>query len=144
MSLVQAFLKDLTTKGKVSTTFDLAGLKFEITLLTTEQQLLADSLVDIDNIKKKYGATEHTYTFPDVIDKCRAISKLTFAIKSINGVSPVDLAATPDKQFQQRLELRDEITALNGVVIDELLQHYNVLVEREKDFFERLEENTKK
>jgi hypothetical protein len=144
MSLVKDMIQQLVNEGKVSNSFTVRGIRFEMENLTTEEQLLADGLVDISKIAEKYQADKDISVLPDMIQKYRTIAQVTFAIKKVNGQSPVDEQAAPSEQFKQRLEFKDELIQLGTAMLDELIDNYRSLVAKQKDFLDDVEENVKK
>lgn len=144
MSLVKDAIKSLAAKGKVDSEFTILGTKFVMEALTMEEQLITDGFVDIDVMKKKYDTEDRISTYPDMIGKCRSMAMVTFAIKKVNNISPVDETLSAAEQFKQRVELRDELMELGPAVIDQLIQKYNALAMKQKEFFADLEGNVGK
>lgn len=144
MSLVKEALESLAQKGKLEHDCTILGIKFVLEPLSTEEQILADGIVDVESLKKKYGATEDFNTYADTVGKYRTLAQLMFAVKKVNGASPVDLNASLQEQFKQRLEFRDELSNLSTTIIDELTINYRKLLNKQKDFFDNLEENVGK
>lgn len=143
MSLVKDAIQSMIQKGKIQHDFEMNGTKITMEVLTTEEQLLADSLVDPEKIKDKYGA-DQLNTFRDTIEKYRTIAQIAFSIKKVNGKSPVDTKATLSDQFVQRIEFRDELNELDVVMLDLMIGEYRRLIDKQRSFLEKVEENAKK
>jgi hypothetical protein len=144
MSLVKAALEGLVIKGKIDHEFTIHGTKFEMELLSTEEIFLADALVDFKSLKEKYGADERFQIMGDGIVKQRSLSQMTFAIKKVNGQSPVDETLPVEEQFKQRMEFRDELASLEVTIYDQIVDSYNKLVKKRDALFEDLDETAKK
>jgi hypothetical protein len=143
MSLVKDAIKSLVEKGKITHDFEIHGMKFSMEVLTSEEQLLADSLVDPDYFNKKFKA-DNVNTFRDTMDKHRLISQMALAIRTVDGKSPVDKDAPLSEQFKQRVEFKDEIIELDVVTLDQLVSEYNTLVLKHREFLRGVNENVKK
>lgn len=143
MSLLKEAIQSLINKGKITHEFTLQGMKFEMRVLTTEELLLSEGMVDPDKLKEKYKA-ESVNTFRDTIDKFRVASKLSFAISKIDGKSPVDEKALLPDQFKQRLEFRDEILSMTTSMVDHLTLESNKCADKQREFLSNVEENTGK
>lgn len=143
MSLVKEAIASMIQKGKIQHEFEMSGTRFVMEILTTEEQLLADSLVNPEQIKEKYGA-DNLNTFRDTIDKYRTISQIAFAIKKVNGRSPVDSKLTLVEQFAQRVEFKEELAELDVVMLDQLIIEYRRLIDKQRSFLEKVEDNAKK
>lgn len=144
MSLVKSALQGLVTKGKISHEFTIHGAKFEMELLSTEEIFLADALVDVKSIKEKFGADERFQIMNDTIVKQRTLSRMAYAVKKVNGQSPVDETLPVVDQFKQRMEFREELSELEVTVYDEIVASYNKLVEKRDALYEDLDETAKK
>lgn len=144
MSLVKSALEGLVIKGKISHEFTIHGTKFEMELLSAEEIFLADALIDVKSVKEKFGADERFQIMNDTIVKQRTLSQMTYAIKKVNGQSPVDETLPVTEQFVQRMEFREEIAALEVTIYDEIVASYKKLVEKRDALFEDLDETAKK
>jgi hypothetical protein len=144
MSLLKDAIQSLVAKGKIIHEFSLQGMKFEMRVLTAEELLLSEGMVDPDKLKEKYQAAESTNTFRDTVDKFRLASNLSFAIAKIDGKSPVDEKALLPDQFKQRLEFRDEILSMTTSMVDHLTMESNKCVEKQRAFLINIEENAGK
>lgn len=143
MSLVKSAIESLVMKGKITHDFELQGIQFSMQILSTEEQLIADSLVDPDYLGKKYK-TKNLNTFRDTMDKHRLISQMALAIRTVNGESPVDASLSLEEQFKQRIEFKEEISGLDVVMLDRLIAEYNELISKQRQFLAKAEENIKK
>lgn len=144
MSLVASAIRGLAEKGRLTKESTVKDVKFELEILTTEEQLLADGMVDTDALKKKYGAGDVYSTYPDTISKMRTLAILTFAIKKVNGAPVVDEEKTIVEQFKQRLEFKDELAELGTVIVDKLYKDYRSLTDQQRELFADIEENVEK
>lgn len=145
MSLVAAAIKSLIEKGDVFHETTIHGIKFEMGVLSSEEQILADGLVDMDKIREKYKAeTSFVTTFRDTVEKFRTIALVAFAVKKVNGQSPVDAGASLQEQYKQRVEFRDELLGLPTPVQDKLTREYNQLLLKQAEFLDKAGEATGK
>lgn len=144
MSLVKSALQSLVTKGKIDHEFTIHGVKFEMELLSTEEIFLADALVDVKSIKEKFGADDRFQIMNDTIIKQRTLSRMAYAVKKVNGQSPVDETLPVADQFKQRMEFREELAELEVTIYDEIVASYNKLVEKRDALYEDLDETAKK
>lgn len=143
MSLLKEAIQSLVIKGKITHEFEFQGMKFEMSPLTSEENLVSESMVDPDALKAKYKADTIT-TFRDTIEKHRAASLLSFVITKIDGKSPVDLNESLENQFKTRLEFRNELLTMNVVMFDHLMAEVNKCMDSGKKFYEKIEENVGK
>lgn len=143
MSLVKDVIESVAREGLITHEFPIKNLKFKLKALSSEEQFLADGMVDTNKIKKKYGA-ENLVTLNDQIQKHRSISMIALATVSVNGKCPVDEKATLEEQFKQRLEFKDELMTLNSGMIDAIIMEFNNLVKKERDFYKDIESNLEK
>jgi hypothetical protein len=145
MSLVKSALKSLAEKGIIEHEVTIEGVRFEFRALTSEEQLIADSMVNSNSLKKKYGAGDELNTFGDTISKYRNLALLCFAIKSIDGQVAVDGSIELEKQFKQRIEFRDELSELSPTFIDELFRRgYLEHNKKQREFFDNVKDNVGK
>jgi len=143
MSLVKDVIESVARKGEITHEFTVKGLQFVIRSLATEEQILADGMVDTGKIRKKYGA-ENLMTLSDTIQKYRTIAMVALATKTINGKSPVDEEASLEEQYKQRQEFVDELMSLGSAFMDNVIREYNKLGVKEREFFSDVDENIKK
>lgn len=144
MSLVKDAIESLAKEGKITHEFTLRGIKFEMELLTTEELFLADALVNFKELKEKFGADDRFQVLGDSIGKQRSLSQMAYAVRKVNGKSPVDETLPVEKQFEQRMEFREELSTLEGKMYDQIVGEYNKLIEKRNAMFEDLDENVKK
>lgn len=130
-------------EGEITHEFTVKGLKFVLKSLSTEEQILADGMIDTTRLKEKYGAKQLA-TLNDTVYKYRTIAMIALGTKTINGQSPVTKEADLAEQFKQRSELRDELMELQSSVVDQLIKEYNVLIKKENEFGSDLENNMEK
>lgn len=143
MSLVKDLIQSVAKEGEITHEFSIKGLKFVLRALSTEEQFLADGMVNTTRLREKYGA-KNLMTLNDTIQKHRTIAMVALATKTINGKSPVDSAESKEKQFEQREELRDELMELDSRMMDEIIREYNQLTRKQVDFYTNFEENVEK
>ena len=143
MSLVKEAIEALAQKGELEHEFNLAGKKFVMRPLNSEEQILADGMVDTNNVKKKYGA-EKLVTLNDTIQKYRTVAMIALATKSIDGKPPVDTEVNLEEQYKQRCELRDELMKLPSGLMDEIIREYNQMSIKERKFYKDIDENLEK
>lgn len=143
MSLVKEAIQALAQTGELTHDFTLAGKKFVMRPLNSEEQILADGMVDTNHVKKKYGA-EKLMTLTDTIQKYRTVAMIALATKSIDGKPPVDTGVNLEEQYKQRCELRDELMSLPSGLMDEIIREYNQMSIKERKFYQGLEENMEK
>lgn len=144
MSLLKETIQSLVKTGKIEHEETFNGTTFVFKNLTMEEQLLVDSTANLNSIKERHGAKDAS-TFNDTLVKLRNLAILSYSIKEINGVPPVDEALPLKEQYEQRQEFRNELSELSPVFIDELLQKgYNKVFEKNKEFYKDLKENTGK
>jgi hypothetical protein len=127
-------------EGEITHKFTIRDLNFVLKGLNTEEAFLADSMVDTALLKEKYGAT-NLITLNDTIQKYRTIAMVVLATKTINGQSPIDYSLPLEQQFKQRMELRDELMALDSAMIDQIIREYNQLNLKQVKFYEKIDEN---
>lgn len=144
MSLLKEAIKSLAEKGVIEHYKTINGMRFDFRALTSEEQLIADSMVNTNSLKKKYKAEDELTTYPDTISKYRNLSILCYAIKSVDGQVPVDENASLEDQFKKRIEFKNELATLSPAIIDELFKEYLTHNKKQRDFFNDLEENTGK
>jgi hypothetical protein len=144
MSLLKEAIQSLIKRGKIIHEFSLQGMKFEMRVLTTEELLLSEGMVDPEKLKEKYSATESVNVFRDTVEKFRVASNLSFAISKIDGKSPVDETALLSEQFKQRIEFRDEILGMTTSMVDHLTLESNKCVDKQRKFLIGLDENLEK
>lgn len=141
MSLVKDIVGSLIEKGDIIHETTIHGIKFEMRLLSNEEQILADGLVDMQHIRDKYKAeASFTTTFRDTVEKFRAVALVAFSIKSVNGKSPVDKSLSLEEQYKQRVEFRDELLGLPTPIQDKLASEYNQLLTKQTEFLNKAEE----
>lgn len=143
MSLVKSAIESLVQKGKITHDFEVQGVSFSMQILSTEEQLIADSMVDPEYLSKKYK-TKNLNTFRDTMDKHRVISQMALAIRNVNGESPIDTSLSLEEQFKQRAEFKEEISNLDVVTLDRLIFEYNQLIAKQREFMNEVKENAKK
>lgn len=143
MSLVKEAILSVAREGEITHEFTIKGLKFVIKALSTEEQILADGMVDTSRIRSKYGA-ENLMTLSDTIQKYRTIAMIALATKTLNGTSPVDENASLEEQYKQRREFIDELMSLGSGFMDAIIKEYTQLGIKERNFYKDLEENIKK
>lgn len=143
MSLVKDAIRSIVEKGIIEHEFTIQDTKFVIRSLTTEEQFLADGMVDSNRLREKYK-TDKLITLNDTIQKHRTISMVALATKLVNGHSPVDENESLENQFKQRLELRDELMSLGSGYMDQIITEYNKLKQKEAKFYQNVEENVEK
>jgi hypothetical protein len=140
MSLVRDAIMSVAKEGEITHEFTVKGLKIVLRALKTEEQLLADGMVDSQSLKGKYGAGE-IMTLSDTITKYRSIGRVALAVKTVNGQSPVDTNAALSKQFEQRKEFRDELMEMGSGAVDIMIREYNKLADKEQEFYKDIDEN---
>ena len=143
MSLVKEAIQALAQQGELTHEFTLAGKKFVMRPLDSEEQILADGMVDTNLVKKKYGA-DKLMTLSDTIQKYRTIAMIALATKSIDGKPAVDSEANLEEQYKQRCELRDELMKLPSGLMDEIIREYTQMSIKERKFYRNIEENMEK
>jgi hypothetical protein len=143
MSLVSDVIKSVAREGEITHEFKIKGLKFVLRTLSTEEQFIADGMIDTNRLKEKYGA-KNLMTLNDTIQKHRTIAMVALATKTINGKSPVDTEKTMAEQFTQRQELRDELMELDSRMMDEIIKEYNRMTLKQTEFYSKLDENMEK
>jgi hypothetical protein len=143
MSLLKEAIQSLIQNGKITHTFPFRGMEFEMRVLTAEEQLLSDGMVDPEKLVEKYKA-ESVNTFRDTVEKFRSASRLSFAICKINGKSPVDEKSILPDQFKQRLEFRDELLEMTTSMFDHLMLEFNKCLDKQREFLTGVEENAGK
>lgn len=142
MSLLKETIQSLAKKGKIEKEVTLHGMKIILGTLSTEEQILSESIVSHKSLREKYNADQDSFmTLQDTLLKHRSVSILCFAIKSIDEKQPVDTSKNLEEQFKERLEFRDELLELDANTIDFLLKEYNVLMDENKKVYEDLNEN---
>jgi hypothetical protein len=139
MSLVRDAILSIAKEGEITHEFSVKGLKFVLRSLKTEEQLLSDGMIDTQSLKGKYGAD--ILTLADTIAKYRSIGKVALSVKTVNGQSPVDTKNSLAKQFEQRLELRDELMEMGSAAVDQMIREYNKLADKEAEFYQNIDEN---
>lgn len=145
MSLLKSTLEKLATKGTISKDVPINGSTFRLEVLSTEEQILADSIIRSQSLKDKFGAAEGDFTtLQDTLAKYRTLSILCLAIRSIDNVAPVDTTADVAEQFKQRMEFRDELGTLNTAIVDKLMAEYWAISDEQKKFFDDVIENAGK
>lgn len=144
MSLLKEAIRSLVNTGQIEHEETIQGTTFVFRNLQMEEQLLVDSTANLNSIKEKFGAKDIS-TYPDTLVKLRNLSILSFSIKEVNGVPPVDLSLPKADQYKQRQEFREELSELSPVFIDELLQKgYNKVFNKTKEFYSDIKENAGK
>lgn len=143
MSLVKDVIESVARNGEVTHEFSVKGLKFVIGSLSTEEQILADGMVDTAKIRKKYGA-ENLMTLSDTIQKYRTIAMVALATKTLNGKCPVDENAKLEEQYKQRTEFIDELMSLGSGFMDAVIKEYSQLSIKEREFYKDIEANLEK
>lgn len=144
MSLVKDLLvKSLAEEGELLHDFTIKNLTFVLKEIETEEQILADGLVDLGQIREKHDAKNHI-TLDDMIRKMRAISQITFAIKTINGKPPVDPDADLKEQYKARLELRDELLGMGTAFVDRIILEFNDFAAKQREFYKNHKDNLEK
>lgn len=143
MSLVKDVIESVAREGEMTHEFTIKGLKFVIHNLSTEEQILADGMVDTAKIRNKYGA-KNLMTLADTIQKYRTVAMVALATKTLNGKSPVDENTSLEDQYKQRTEFIDELMSLGGAFMDAIIKEYNQLGVKEREFYKDVEENLKK
>lgn len=143
MSLVREAIMSVARTGEIVHKFTIKDLTFVLRGLKSEEELLADGMVDPQRLREKYGAT-NLLTLNDTLQKHRTLAMVALATKSVNGQSPVDTESTLQEQYKQRLELRDELMELDSAMVDEIVKEYNKLALKRAQFFENVEENMEK
>lgn len=143
MSLVKDAILSVARKGEITHEFTVAGLTFVLRSLKTEEQFIADGMVDSNRLKDKYGAS-NLLTLNDTIHKHRTIAMVSLATQTVNGKSPVDSEADLKTQYKQREELRNELMELNSSIIDEIIREFQTLTVKQNKFYENVEENMEK
>ena len=117
-------------------------LAFVLKGLSTEDQLVADSMINRTYFFDKYG--DDLLILPDTVNKIRTMGLVALSVETLNGQTPVDDSKTFKEQFKQRLELQEELMTLNGSAIDRIIAEYNKLVKKQQSFYQDLEDNVKK
>ena len=143
MSLLKDIISTVAQEGEILHDFTVAKMKFVLKGLNAEEQILADSMIDPDYLNKKYGR-EDLKTYTDTMGKYRSICLVALAVKTIDGQSPVDESKSLKEQFEQRVELRNELMSLDGFLINAIVEEYNKLRDKQEDFFAKLKENLEK
>ena len=143
MSLVKDAIESIAREGEITHEFSVKGLDFVLRSLSTEEQLLADGMVNTSRIREKYGA-KNLMTLSDTIQKYRTVAMIALSTKTLNGKEPVDSKATLQEQYKQRTEFQDELMSLGSVFMDEIIREFNQLAIKERDFIKKLEENVEK
>lgn len=144
MSLVKKAIQSLVQTGKIVHEFNIGDVKFVMEPLDSEEQILADGLVDIDHLKEKYNTEKRVSTYPDMIGKYRSISQVAFAIRKVNGEDTIDKSLSAKEQFKQFLEFRDDLGKLSTSMIDQLVSEYRKLNKKQIEFFDDFEDNVGK
>jgi hypothetical protein len=138
MSLVKDIIQSLAEKGKIVHKFIFQEIEVEMEILTTEEQMLADGMVDFAKLQLKYKA--ELQSFRDGIDKFRSLSLLSFAIKKMGGQVTIDKGLALEEQQKQRIEFRDELAGLGITAVDFFLKEYNKLIQKHNEFLEKKDE----
>jgi hypothetical protein len=143
MSLVREAILSVARNGEITHEFTVKELKFVLRTLSTEEQFIADGMVDTARLREKYGA-DNLITLNDTIQKHRTIAMVAMATKTVNGKSPVDTESTLQEQYKQRTELRNELMELDSHLIDHIIREYTKLTSKQNDFYKNLDENMEK
>jgi len=142
MSLVSGLLAGVAKDGQIRHEFTVNELKFVLRGLSSEEQLVADSMVNTKRLRDKYG--DGLSILNDTVGKMRTMGMVALATETINDQSPVDSDKPLKDQFKQRLELQEELMGLDVSMMDRITLEYNKLVTKQRDFFKDIDENIKK
>ena len=143
MSLVGDIIKSVAKEGEIHHEFSVKGVKFVFRPLNLDEMLIADGMIDMDKLQKKYGAKD-LVVLNDTIQKARTIALVALSTKTVNGKQPVDKDASLEEQFRQLGEFRDELMDSGTAFVDRLILEYNKMVDKEREFFRDLDENVEK
>lgn len=143
MSLVGDIIKSVAREGEIQHEFNVKGTRFVFRPLNLDEMLIADGMIDMDKLRKKYGAKD-LVVLNDTIQKARTVALVALATKTVNGKKPVDEKVTKEEQFKQLEEFRDELMDAGTAFVDRLIVEYNRMVDKERDFFADLDENAEK
>lgn len=143
MSLVGDMIKSVSQEGKIEHKFTIKKLKFVMCPLDLDEMLIADGMIDIEKLRKKFGAKD-LVVLNDTIQKARTIALVALATKTVNGKPPVDESISLEEQFKQLEEFRDELMGSGTAFVDRLILEYNKMVDKERAFFADLDENVEK
>lgn len=143
MSLVGDIIKSVAKEGEITHEFSIKKINFVFRPLNLDEMIIADGMIDIEKIRKKYGAKD-LIVLNDTIQKARTIALVTLATKTVNGKQPVDKNASLEDQFKQLEEFRDELMDSGTAFVDRLILEYNKMVDKEREFFKELDENVEK
>jgi hypothetical protein len=143
MSLVADAIKSVAEKGQITHECTIQGLKFVLRSLKTEENIIADGMVDTDKVSEKYGA-KNLITLNDTLNKYRTIAMISLATETVNGKPPVDSKVSLEDQFKQREEFRDELMGSGAAFVDALIREYNFLLVKEREFYVNINENLEK
>lgn len=138
---IKNIIKELSETGRITQEVTVQGVVFTLKGLSTEEQLLSESISSLDSFKDKYKASGDISSYADTISKVRNLSLLTFLIRSIDGIPVVDETLSLPKQFKERLDFRDDLSSLAPAMVDALLIGYDKLVEKNKTLYSDVRDN---
>lgn len=141
MSLLKGIIKGLAEKGVIEHEVLIDDSVFVLQTIATEEQVLLETLSSTNRWKEKYDADAEINTYADTIRKIRDVTLLAFCIKSVDGHVVVDKTKSHPDQLKERLAFRDELFSLNPNMIDKLLNGYNELQKKSKEFYSDVKEN---
>ena len=137
-SLISDMISSLATTGTIETTVKVGDVTFELAVLDTSEAILADALVDPEEVHKRLAGkqaenlTVYNYSFETV----RTATRMAIFIRAMNGEIPVNTEGTESEYIKSIQDFRYELLKLDGIIIDKINKKYNELVEERTKFFE--------
>lgn len=143
---ISNMISSLATTGTFEDTVTVGDVTFEISVLDTNDSILADALSDVEEVHKRLAGEKsdalnvYNYSFETV----RSATRMAIFIRSMNGEVPVKTEGTEAEYIKSIQEFRYELLRLDGVIMDKINQKYNKLLEARSKFFDTPEETLKK
>lgn len=137
MGIMTDIIKQLAQKGEFSTNVTVGDTTFVLGVLDNEESILADSLIDMDDLHERLAGKKGTElkSYTTTIDSVRTVTRLALIIRSVNGISPVNNEGTLEERITSIKDFRDDLLILDPAITDQLNVKYNELLQKRSDFF---------
>lgn len=145
MGIMSSVIQQLAQQGKFSHEVTIGDTKFMLGVLSHDETVLADALIDMEELYKDLAGEENDLKYySSAIDHVRTVTRLSLIIRLVNGIEPILVDAKTEERIKSIKDFRDDLMKLDPSITDRLNIEYNKLVEERQKFFSDSMEHIKK
>lgn len=138
MGIMENIIRNLAQKGEFVREVNIEGTVFVLGVLDNDEMLLADGMIDMDELHKEIAGEGNTLNiYSPGIESYRSLTRLAIIIRTVDNIDPLSGANSLEERIEMLKEFRRDLRKLDPTIVKRLNDEYNQLIEDRTKFFEK-------